>query len=259
MNEPSVKEGDLLWAPSEDMQKTSRMAAYMTWLRDRKAVAANDYQALWEWSVSHIPEFWESLWQFFDVQASRPYTDILRGSMPGAQWFAGSELNYAEHVFRSASPDRPALLSCSEIRDLAPVSWKELRDQVSSVAASLRDMGVQKGDRVAAYLPNIPETIVAFLAAASIGATWSSCSPDFGTRSVVDRFQQIRPKVLFAVDGYAYGGKSFDRLPEVVRLKESLAGLEKVIVIPYGSGTGRPSLPTGLSDALLWPDLLSKE
>ena len=211
-----VKEGDLLWAPSQEKMASSRMMAYMAWLRENKGLEQIDYPGLWEWSVSHIPEFWESIWQFFDVHASRPWTDILQGGMPGARWFMGSELNYAEHVFRSASPERPALISCSESRDLEATSWEDLRRQVSSLAASLRDMGVRKGDRIVAYLPNIPETIVAFLASASIGATWSSCSPDFGTRSVVDRFQQIQPKILFAVDGYAYGGKSFDRLPEAV-------------------------------------------
>jgi acetoacetyl-CoA synthetase len=259
MHEKPVKEGDLLWAPSEEKKESSRMMAYMAWLKDHKGLELNDYQALWQWSVSNIPRFWESVWQFFEVQASRPYTEVLQRRMPGARWFMGSELNYAEHVFRNSSPDRPALLWCSETRDVKPISWEELHQQVSSLAAALRDMGVQKGDRVVAYLPNIPETIIAFLASASIGAIWSSCSPDFGTRSVVDRFQQIQPKVLFAVDGYTYGGKSFDRLPEVVRLKQALTGLEKVIVVPHGSGDRKANFPPGLQDAVLWPDLLGKD
>jgi acetoacetyl-CoA synthetase len=175
--------------------------------------------------------------------------------MPGAVWFQGAELNYAEHVFRNMSADRPALRFQSEIRPLDEVSWDELYQKVSAVAAALRNMGVKRGDRVVAYLPNIPQTVIAFLACASIGATWSSCSPDFGTRSVNDRFKQIEPKVLFAVDGYQYGGKAFDCRPAVTELRKSLPTLQKTVLVPYL----RPD--AGSEDSgrvLLWNDLLKE-
>jgi acetoacetyl-CoA synthetase len=176
--------------------------------------------------------------------------------MPGASWFPGAELNFAEHVFRNATSDHPALLFRSERHDMVEVSWSELKQKVGALAKALRDMGVQRGDRVVAYMPNIPETVVAFLACASMGAIWSSCSPDFGTSSVIDRFKQIEPKVLFAVDGYQYNGKGFDRRPIIAELQQSLPTLQKTVLVPYlfpDSGPG----PESLSNALAWQDLLS--
>ena len=154
--------------------------------------------------------------------------------MPGAKWFPNVSLNYAEHVFAGKDdPAATAIFHASELRELGEISWGELREQVAAVAAGLRAMGVETGDRVVAYLPNIPETIVAFLATASIGAVWSSCSPDFGAASVIDRFAQIEPKVLFAVDGYRYGGKDFDRRDTVAELQEAMPSLERTVVLPY--------------------------
>jgi acetoacetyl-CoA synthetase len=252
-----VAEGDLLWTPSEALKKRSRMYAYMQWLATEKGLSFNDYNGLWKWSVEHIPDFWESIWQYFDLKSSSPYESVLQGAMPRARWFAGAHLNYTEHVFRSISPDRPALMFQSEMRPFTKLSWDELQESVASVANALRAMGVRKGDRVVAFLPNIPETVVAFLATASIGAIWSSCSPDFGTRSVVDRFRQIEPKVLFAVDGYQYGGKAFERIPAVAELQGALKGLVKTILVPYLSGTRASNALHPLKEVVLWPDLLA--
>jgi len=206
----------------------------MRWLAEQKGRGFDDYAALWDWSVSEVEQFWESIWQFFDVRASAPYAQALVDRrMPGAQWFGGARLNFAEHVFRSASPERPAIVFQSEIRPLAEISWAELERGVASVAAGLRAMGVGRGDRVVAYLPNIPAAAIAFLACASIGAIWSSCSPDMGAASVVDRFRQIEPKVLFAVDGYRYGGRPFDRRATIAELQAAMPTLERVVLIPY--------------------------
>src|ERR1700694_3936790 len=233
MNRP-ISEGDLLWQPSEQMKQQTNMAQFMRWLEQTKGVTLRDSTALWEWSVSDLEAFWESIWQFFQVQASRPPATVLKERrMPGARWFPGAELNYAQHIFRNATSQRPALLFRSEREPLREVSWEELQQQVGALARFLRSLGVGRGDRVASYLPNIPETMMAFLACVSIGAIWSSCSPDFGSHSVLDRFKQIEPRVLIAVDGYQYNGKVFDRRSVVAELQQSLPGLHKTILVPY--------------------------
>ena len=258
MSSAAVKEGTLLWEPSEEMKANSELTRYMAWLDQEKGLRFNDYQGLWEWSVTRIGDFWESVWTYFDIQASRPYERVLEGVMPRARWFQGAELNYAEHAFRRMTPERPALMFQSETQPLTTVSWEELRESVASVAAVLRGLGVQKGDRVVAYLPNIPQTIIAFLAVASIGAIWSSCSPDFGTRSVVDRFRQIDPKVLFAVDGYNYGGTAFSRIDAVKQLQDALPSLKKTVLVPYLKTGGENETPPGLQDIMIWDDVLAK-
>ena len=173
--------------------------------------------------------------------------------MPGAQWFLGAELNYAEHIFRNATPSRPAVLFQSERHPLTELSWEELRHQVGQVAHALRSMGVQRGDRVVSYMGNIPETLIAFLATASLGAVWPSCTSDFGTSSVIDRFKQIEPKVLFAVDGYQYGGKPFDRLPIVAELQQLLPGLQKTVLV---SSLKKDAGTEGLCNTVFWQDVL---
>jgi acetoacetyl-CoA synthetase len=228
----------------------------MKWLKEEKGLSFNNYDDLWKWSVAEIEDFWASVWEFSGVKASKPYVKVLsERKMPGARWFTGSELNYAEHVFHNRSPYRPALMFQSELQPLMEVSWDELYRKVASVAAELRTMGVKRGDRVVAYLPNIPEAVIAFLACAGIGAVWSSCSPDFGTRSVVDRFKQIEPKVLFAVDGYKYGGKSFDRRPAVSELRKHLATLKSTVLVPYLKPDAESE---GLAGVLMWEDLLTE-
>ncbi len=212
-----------------------------------------DYGRLWEWSVADLEGFWASVWERFGVMASVPYERVLGSRvMPGAVWFPGARLNFAEHVLRPRADGDVAIRHASELRALGEVTQGELRAEVARVAAGLRALGVGPGDRVVAYLPNIPEAVVAFLACASIGAVWSSCSPDFGARSVIDRFAQITPKVLLAVDGYRYGGKDFDRIPVVEQLLGSLPTVEHTVVLGYLDPA--PSL-AGLDDALGWEEL----
>ena len=237
-----------LWEPSPEAIERSQMTAFMRWLEAERGVKVGDYDALWRWSVDSLEDFWAAIWDYFHVQASRaedqggtggeaeepPYDVVLdERKMPGAHWFEGTELNYAEHVFRGKADDRIALLHASELRELGEISWGELKQRVAAVAEGLRALGVERGDRVVAYVPNSPEALIAFLATASLGAVWSSCSPDFGPSSVVDRFAQIEPKVMFAVDGYRYGGKDFGRLETVAEIAAQIPSLERVVVAHY--------------------------
>lgn len=224
----------VLWEPSEAFKSKTVIVRYMAWLKQHKNLAFDDYEALRVWSVSHIEDFYQSIWEFNNIQSSTPYKQVLdTHKMPGAKWFEGASLNYTQHIFRSNNPDNPAIMSESETRPLTELSWFQLEQQVAKIAAYLRSLGIKKGDRVVAYMPNIPETAVAFLAASSIGAVWSAASPDFGTDSVVDRFQQISPKVLFCVDGYSYDGKHFSRVAEVATIKSEISSIEKVIMLDY--------------------------
>jgi acetoacetyl-CoA synthetase len=192
------------------------------------------YDELWRWSVDDLEGFWGSLWDEFEIIAASPYERVLgRREMPGAEWFPGARLNYAEHVFRMARPGETAIVHASELRPLSELGWDELRAQTAGIAAGLRALGVKRGDRVVAYMPNIPETVAAFFACASLGAIWSSCAPEFGIPTVIDRFKQIEPKVLLAVDGYRYGGKDFDRREHVERLEEALPTVEQTVLLPY--------------------------
>jgi acetoacetyl-CoA synthetase len=219
-------------------------------------IETDGYHDLWRWSVEHLEEFWESIWDHFDVRASAPYERVLGSrTMPGAEWFPGARLNFAEHVFRDRDPGAVAVRHASELRPLAETSWGELEEDTRRVAAALRASGVGPGDRVVAYVPNIVEAVVAFLACASIGAIWSSCSPDFGARSVVDRFAQIEPRVLFAVDGYRYGGRDHDRLDVVRGLQDALPTLEQTIVLGYLEA--EPELGR-LRAATRWEDFLAE-
>jgi acetoacetyl-CoA synthetase len=249
----TVSEGTMLWQPPDALKRTSTLRAYMRWLEERKGLRFDSYAPLWEWSVAQVEQFWESIWEFFELRASAPYTRVLaERRMPGAQWFSGARLNYAEHVFRNASSARPAIVFQSETQPLVEISWAELEHQVAAVAAALRAMGVGRGDRVVAYLPNIPAAAIAFLACASLGAVWSSCSPDMGSASVVDRFKQIEPKVLFAVDGYRYGGKPFDRRAVVAELQQAMPTLERLILVPYLDPAADAA---GFSNAVSWDEL----
>jgi acetoacetyl-CoA synthetase len=226
--------GEKLWEPSAEAIDRSQMTRFMRWLAAERGVDAGDYAELWKWSVDELEDFWASIWDYFEVISSGPRPEVLaERAMPGARWFEGAELNYAEHIFRGKDEHEVAVVYASELRELGELRWGELREQVAAAAEGLRALGVARGDRVAAYLPNGPEALVAFLACASLGAIWSSCSPDFGKASVVDRFAQIKPKVLFAVDGYRYGGKDFDRLETVSEIAAEIPSLERVVVVPY--------------------------
>jgi acetoacetyl-CoA synthetase len=249
--------GELLWEPSAELVERSRLRELMRWLERERGLSFADYHELWQWSVDDLDGFWSAIWEFFDVQADGDPRPVLASrEMPGAEWFPNARLNYAEHVFRGKADDAVAILHASELRELGELRWGELRRQVAGVAAGLRALGVERGDRVVAYMPNIPEATVAFLAAASIGAVWSSCSPDFGPASVVDRFAQIEPKVLFAVDGYRYGGKDFDRREVVAQLQEAMPSLERTVVLPYLDP--EPDL-SSLRDTMTWDELLATD
>jgi acetoacetyl-CoA synthetase len=216
-------EGQLLWSPSDP--DATEMARFM------RARGFADYHELWRWSVADLDGFWGALWDWFEIDA--PYDSVLgRRDMPGAEWFPGAELSYAERLFRAARPGETAIVHASESQPLAELSWDELADQVARCAAGLRRLGIERGDRVAAYMPNVPETVVAFLACASIGAVWSSCAPEFGTPTVVDRFKQIEPRVLLATEGYRYGGKDFDRRERVAEIVAAIPSIERTVLVP---------------------------
>jgi acetoacetyl-CoA synthetase len=249
----NAPDGELLWEPSTELVERSRLAEFMRWLERERGLGFDGYAELRQWSVDDLEGFWSAIWEFFDVQADGdPEPPLATAQMPGARWFPNTSLNYAEHVFAGKDDGATAILHASELRELRELSWGDLRRQVAAAAAGLRGLGVEPGDRVVAYLPNIPEAIVAFLAAASIGAVWSSCSPDFGPASVVDRFAQIEPKVLFAVDGYRYGGKDFDRRDVIAQLQEAMPSLQRTVVLPYL--TEDPNL-SSLRDAITWEGL----
>jgi acetoacetyl-CoA synthetase len=244
----------ILWRPSRERVERATLTRYVRWLAGTRGLSFGDYDALWRWSVDELEDFWASIWEYFDVQASAPYERVLgRREMPGAQWFPGARLNYAQHVFRGRDDDAVALRHASEQRPLAAMTWGELRALTARIAAALRAQGVGAGDRVVAYLPNAPEAVAAFLACASLGATWSSCSPDFGARVVVDRFAQIEPKVLIAVDGYRYNGRAFDRMDVLVELQSQLPTLQRTVLIPYLEPAPDPAR---LRDAVLFADFL---
>ena len=239
-----VSEGTLLWEPSEEVKEEANLTEYMAWLDDQYGLSFRSYRELWEWSTSEIAQFWKSMWEYFEVEASEQPKEILaERSMPGAEWFSDARLNYAENVFAKMKDDAPAVLYQGEDGPLIEVGRDDLYRQTRALAQALRELGVQRGDRVVAYMPNVPETIVGLLATASLGAIWSSCSPDFGARSVLDRFRQIEPRVLLACDGYRYNGKLFNRLQVVRELQASLPTLEKTILVPVvNEGEGSAEL-----------------
>src|ERR687894_1020596 len=216
-----MREGDLLWEPSGP----SKMGAFM------EARGFSSYDELWRWSVSDLDGFWGAIWDEYGL-GPRSGPVLARDAMPGAVWFPEVQLNYAEYLLGMARPGETAIVSASESAPLASMSWDELRDQVARCAAGLRRLGVERGDRVVAYMPNVPETVVAFLACASLGAIWSSCAPEFGTPTVVDRFRQIEPKVLIATEGYRYGGRDFDRRDRVAEIERALPTLERTVMVP---------------------------
>ncbi|RZT41376.1 acetoacetate--CoA ligase [Cupriavidus agavae] len=234
----TLEAGKLMWTPSPAFAQASQLAAYMDWLRRERALDFDGYGSLWQWSVTEIEAFWQSIADYFDVRFDTPPAQVLASrQMPGARWFEGATLNYVQQVFRHAAGDgdaaqRPAIRHAGEAQPLADISWGDLERQVASVAHGLRQMGVRRGDRVAGYLPNIPATVIAFLATASLGAVWSGCAPDMGQVAVIDRFRQIEPRVLIAVDGYRYGGRAYDRAPVIADLVAALPSLTDVVIVP---------------------------
>jgi acetoacetyl-CoA synthetase len=246
-----VEEGTLLWEPSEKVVANANLTHYMAWLVRERGLRFAGYDALWSWSVNHVAAFWESIWDYFDVTASaEPEATLPNPAMPGTEWFPGARLNYAENIFARMKQDGPVVIYQAEDGPAVELEAEALRRQTAALAATLAELDVQKGDRVVAYLPHIPEAIVGLLATASLGAIWSSCSPDFGSRSVLDRFSQIEPKVLLAVDGYQYNGRRFDRRAAVRELQAALPTLERTIIVPqlYAGDEARE----GMDKAMLW-------
>ena len=248
-----VEEGRLLWSPSDELVAGSNMARFLSWLASERGRSFPSYEDAWRWSVEDLEGFWSSIWDHFGVRSTTAVSSVLaERRMPGARWFEGSDLNYAEHALHGAD-DRHAIAFRREDGAASHLTRAELAAAVGAAARGLRGLGVRPGDRVAAFLPNAPEAVVALLATASIGAIWSSCSPDFGTRAVVDRFRQIEPKVLLAVDGYHYGGREHDRLGVVSEIAAELPGLERLVIVPYLRE--RPAQPPG---AMTWGELVAE-
>ncbi|MGN9783699.1 acetoacetate--CoA ligase [Nonomuraea sp. ZG12] len=231
-----VAEGALLWEPTDEIVARAKLTRYM----DSLGRAGAGYEEVWQWSVDRPAEFWTTIWEYFDVLGDRADGPVVTGAMPGAEWFAGSTVNYAENALRRT--EGVAAVFVSEDGARQELTWAALRDDVARVRAGLVRLGVQRGDRVAGYLPNIPQALIAFLATASLGAIWSAGSPDFGVPSIIDRFKQIEPKVLIAVDGYHYNGKSYDRSAAVNEIAAGLPTLRATVWIPYLSAVeeGRP-------------------
>jgi acetoacetyl-CoA synthetase len=240
--------GTLLATPSLETIKRARITDYTRWLSDQgRSQGATDYTALWQWSVNQPADFWASIWDYFDVLGTRAAGPVISGDrMPDITWFSGFTVNYARNALRAASttPDAVALVYRSEAGHAGALTYGELDRRVAALRAALVGLGVGRGDRVAAYLPNSPQALIGLLATASLGAIWTSCSPDFGAPAVIDRFAQVSPKVLIAVDGYVYGGKTFDRRPEVAAIAAELPGLKAIITVDYIGATGdAPNLP----------------
>ena len=247
---------DILWQPSAERIQQSNITAFCKLVEEHWQQTLTDSAALYQWSVDEPEKFWRSLWAFSGVIASHQGDETLvdGDKMPGAQWFPDAQLNFAQNLLRR-DDKTPALVFWGEDQVKRTLSHSELQAQVSQLAQALRELGIQAGDRVAGYLPNMPETIIAMLAATSIGAVWSSCSPDFGVRGVVDRFGQIEPKILFGVDGYFYNGKTHDSLAKLKAVMAELPTVEQLIVVPYTQPA--PDL-VELDKACLLPDLMSR-
>ncbi|HUA28543.1 MAG TPA: acetoacetate--CoA ligase [Streptosporangiaceae bacterium] len=238
-----VREGDLLWTPSAARVADANLTAFTSWLAAERGLRFGGYQELWRWSVEDLDGFWQAVWDYSGIDAAVPPERVLgRRAMPGAEWFPGARLNYAQHALRHERPGEPALYHVSETTPVAGLDWADLAGQVRILGTRLRELGVRPGDRVASYMPNIPQTVVAMLATTSIGAIWTACSPDFGWRGVLDRFRQLRPKVLFAVDGYTYGGRAFNRREELRQITGGLDGLEYFVLLRYLGAHDGPEL-----------------
>jgi acetoacetyl-CoA synthetase len=250
-----LREGDLVWEPGPQRLAQANLTALTQWLASERGLTFDGYDSLWRWSVTDLAGFWQAIWDYCGITASTPPSQVLGSTaMPGAQWFPGARLNYAEHVLRAQRPGTDALLYRGESTPLAGLPWKTLAGQVQILATRLRAMGVRPGDRVVACLPNVPQTVIAMLATTSIGAIWASCSPDFGWRGIIDRFSQLTPKVMFCVDGYSYGGKDYDRTAELRQVAAAIPSLEQVIFLSH-LHPGRPSPPA--AGALDWAEVVS--
>jgi acetoacetyl-CoA synthetase len=251
----AAPEGALLWQPRESIAVQTQMGRYMAWLRTHKGKHFADYAALWQWSVQDTEGFWGSLWEYFEVDSTTPYRRALsERTLPGAHWFEGSRLNYAEHLLRhedAAAAADLALLHATETQALAGITWKELGSKVRKLATRLRELGIRPGDRVVSFMPNVPETVIAMLSCLAVGAVWSSAAPEFGSRTVIDRFRQIEPTMLFASDGYVFAGRSFDRSEEIRNIVQALPTLQHVVWL------SRRGVPTPEAGWTSWATLFA--
>jgi len=249
---PAPDEGGVLWTPPPDVRRQTEIGRYLAWLERERGLAFRDYDELQRWSVDDLAGFWSSIWEFFEVKAHAPYRAVLASdTMPGATWFPGARLNFAEHLVGGEDDaERVAVVSRSQTRDPIDLTFAELREQVARARAGLLRLGVGPGDRVVAYMPNIPETLVAFAATASIGAVWASCAPELGPRSVVDRLVQLEPAVLLTVGGYGFRDRAVDRCAEVATIRTALPTLRHVVHVPYGEHA--------VPDAVSWGELLAE-
>ncbi len=249
--------GKKLWEPSEERIKATNMYRFMHFINDNHGQDFREYGPLYEWSVENIPEFWASFWEFAGIKASKPYDQVVDdlSKLPGAKWFPGARLNFAENLLQHRD-DRVALVFRGEERDSTSMTYAQLYDEVARTARSLKEMGVGPGDRVGGFVPNMPHAVIAMLATTSLGAVWSSCSPDFGIKGVLDRFGQIKPRVLFTGDGYFFKGKAFDSLERVSDILKDLPTIEKVVVIPYT--TPKPDI-SRVPNAVHYDDFKSSE
>lgn len=243
MGEDSGSRSRILWSPSPEFSGNSRMRRYIMWLNDRKYTNATNYESLWKWSVENTAEFWKSIMEFFDIGTAETGMVIPKITMPGAKWFPGSTVNYAEYVFRNRTKTTPAMVSLNEEGEDRQIGWDQLARDVASFSSFLISRGVTKGDRVAALMPNVPETVVAFLATVSIGAIWSSCSPDLGPAGIRDRFRQIDPVVLITVSGYRFNGKFYDKSQVVDEVVRSIPSIRSVVVSGNLGGIGEGFIP----------------
>ena len=246
---------NLLWEPSSEQIQNSNMKRFMQYVNQRHGTAFASYDDLYQWSVDAIPDFWSAIWDYMDIRASRTSDQVIddASKMPGARWFEGARLNFAENLLRYRD-DQVALIFKGEDRPVERMTYAELYRAVSRVAQALKDRGVTVGDRVVGFMPNMPEAIIAMLAATSLGATWSSCSPDFGIKGVLDRFGQIKPKVLFTANGYAFKGKNIDSLGRIADILAQLPSIEQVVVVPY---TEKQPDISAVPKAVCWNDFIA--
>lgn len=247
----------LLWTPSDERIKGTNMYRFMNFINEKYNKKISEYKHLYEWSIENIPDFWVSLWEFADIKASKQFDQVIDdlNKMPGAKWFSGARLNFAENLLHYRD-DQIALIFKGEEQESTSITYAQLYDEVARIAKSLKEAGVQVGDRVVGFMPNMPETIIAMLAATSLGATWSSCSPDFGIKGVLDRFGQIQPKVLFTANGYSFKGKHIDSLERISNILKELPSIVKLVVVPYTEQ--HPDIK-GIPNAILYKDFRSSE
>lgn len=253
-----VAEGELLWTPSAELADSSNISAFIAWLGSTGRGTFEDYEQLRAWSTTEVEAFWAAVWDYFSVESTTPYARVLDTlEMPAVRWFEGSRVNYAEHLLRRerVAPDEVAVHHSSEVRPMATMTWRELGDQVRRAATRLRELGVRPGDRVVGYAPTIPETLIAMAATIAVGGVWSSAAPEFGVKTVTDRFGQIEPTVLFVADGYRFGGKDFPREQQVRELVAALPSVRHVVWLSYLDEASR--CPEGLPGGMTWSELVA--